>query len=170
MKKKPFTYKSEGGSNLDKSNITCFECKKPGHIKPDCPRLAKKSGKKPFYKKKKALTAGWDESEDDSEDDDEDEDDDALFALMASAESSDDEDDDEVKFENLKEDFNELLEHSYALSEKYKTLKKQFAKLQLEHEKVLIKKDHVVKENTALKEQDSVKEVTTLKKKELKYL
>ncbi|XP_057452607.1 uncharacterized protein LOC130744438 [Lotus japonicus] len=156
---------NRNGSNLDKSNITCFECKKPGHIKPDCPRLAKKSGKKPFYKKKKALAAGWDESEDGSEDDDEDEDDDALFALMASAESSDDEDDDEVKSENLKEEFNELLEHSYALSEKYKTLKKQFAKLLLEHEKVLIEKDHVVKENTALKEQDSVKEVTTLKKR-----
>ncbi|XP_057450566.1 uncharacterized protein LOC130742474 [Lotus japonicus] len=84
LKKNPFTHKSEGGSNLDKSNITCFECKKPGHIKPDCPKLAKKSGKKPFYKKKKALAAGWDESEDGSEDEDEDEDDDALFALMAS--------------------------------------------------------------------------------------
>ncbi|XP_057445347.1 uncharacterized protein LOC130737553 [Lotus japonicus] len=58
LKKKPFTHKSEGGSTLDKSNITCFECKKPGHIKPDCPKLAKKSGKKPFYKKKKALAAG----------------------------------------------------------------------------------------------------------------
>ncbi|XP_057432400.1 uncharacterized protein LOC130725165 [Lotus japonicus] len=164
LKKKPFTHKSEGGSTLDKSNITCFECKKPGHIKPDCPKLAKKSGKKPFYKKKKALAAGWDESEDGSEDEDEGEDDDALFALMASAESSEDEDDDEVKPENLKEEFNELLEHSYTLSEKYKALKKQFAKLQLEHEKVLIEKNHVLKENIALKEQDSVKEVTSLKK------
>ncbi|XP_057426099.1 uncharacterized protein LOC130719492 [Lotus japonicus] len=137
MKKKSFTHKGESGSNIDKSNITCFECKKPCHIKPDCPRLAKKSIKKPFYKKKKALAAGWDDSEDSSEDDDEDEDEDALVALMASAESSDDEEDDEVKPGNLKEEFNELLEHSYALSEKYKTLKKQFAKLQLEHEKVL---------------------------------
>ncbi|XP_057444269.1 uncharacterized protein LOC130736454 [Lotus japonicus] len=167
MKKKSFTHKGEGGSNIDKSNITCFECKKPGHIKPDCPRLAKKSIKKPFYKKKKALAAGWDDSEDGSEDDDEDEDEDedALVALMAYAESSDDEEDDEVKPENLKEEFNDLLEHSYALSEKYKTLKKQFAKLQLEHEKVLTEKNHIVKENTALKEQDSVKEVTTLKKR-----
>ncbi|XP_057418308.1 uncharacterized protein LOC130712495 [Lotus japonicus] len=160
MKNKSFTHKGEGGSNIDKSNITCFECKKQGHIKPDCPRLAKKSIKKPFYKKKKALAAGWDDSEDGSEDDDED----ALVALMASAESSDDEEDDEVKPENLKEEFNELLEHSYALSEKYKTLKNQFAKLQLEHEKVLTEKNHIVKENTALKEQDFVKEVTTLKK------
>ncbi|XP_057445862.1 uncharacterized protein LOC130738000 [Lotus japonicus] len=157
--------KGKGGSNLDKSNITCFECKNPGHIKPDCPKLAKKSGKKPFYKKKKALAAGWDESVDGLEDEDEGEDDDALFALMASAESSEDEDDDEVKPENLKEEFNELLEHSYTLSEKYKALKKQFAKLQLEHEKVLIEKDHVLKENIALKEQDSVKEVTSLKKR-----
>ncbi|XP_057418480.1 uncharacterized protein LOC130712678 [Lotus japonicus] len=137
MKKKSFTHKGEGGSNIDKSNITCFECKKPGHIKPDCPRLAKKSIKKPFYKKKKSLAAGWDDYEDGSEDDDEDEDEDALVALMASAESSNDEEDGE----------------------------KQFAKLQLEHEKVLTEKNHIVKENTALKEQDFVKEVTTLKKR-----
>ncbi|XP_057444033.1 uncharacterized protein LOC130736205 [Lotus japonicus] len=147
-----FNRKFKRGSSMDKSNITCFECKKPGHIKPDCPRLAKKSGKKPFYKKKKALSAGWDESEDGSEDEDEDKDDDALFTLMASTESSDDEEDDEVQPEKLKEEFNELLEHSYYLSEKYKALKKQFAKLQLEHEKVLLEKDHVVKENIALKE------------------
>ncbi|XP_057418504.1 uncharacterized protein LOC130712700 [Lotus japonicus] len=134
-------------------------------MKPDRPKLAKKSGKKPFYKKKKALAAGWDESEDGSKDEGEDEDDDALFALMASAESSEDEDADEVKPENLKEEFNELLEHSYTLSEKYKALKKQFAKLQLELEKVLIEKNHVLKENIALKEQDSVKEVTSLKKR-----
>ncbi|XP_057418663.1 uncharacterized protein LOC130712865 [Lotus japonicus] len=146
----------------DKRNITCFECKKSGHIKPDCPRLAKKSIKNPYYKKNKALATGWDDSEDGSEDDD---DEDAHFALMASADSSDDGEDDEVKPENLKEEFNELLEHSYALSEKYKALKKQFAKLQLEHEKVLSEKNHIVKENTALKEQDSAKEVVALKKK-----
>ncbi|XP_057452624.1 uncharacterized protein LOC130744459 [Lotus japonicus] len=165
LKKKSFTHKGESGSNADKSIITCFECKKSGHIKPGCPRLAKKSIKKPYYKKKKALAAGWDDSEDGSKDDDEDDDEDAHFALVASANSSDDGDDDEVKTENLKEEFNELLEHSYALSEKYKALKKQFAKLQLEHEKVLSEKNHIVKENTALKEQDSAKEVVVLKKR-----
>ncbi|XP_057444340.1 uncharacterized protein LOC130736536 [Lotus japonicus] len=165
LKKKPFTHKGESGLSADKSNITCFECKKPSHIKPDCPRQAKKSIKKPYYKKKKALAAGWDDSEDGSEDDDEDDHEDAHFALMESADSSDDDADDEVKPENLKEEFNELLEHSYALSEKYKVLKKQFAKLQLEHEKVLTERNNIAKENTALKEQDLAKEVTALKKK-----
>ncbi|XP_057418605.1 uncharacterized protein LOC130712808 [Lotus japonicus] len=161
LKKKPFTHKGESGSSADKSNITCFECKKPGHIKADCPRLAKTSIKKSYYKKKKALAAGWDDSEDGSEDDDED----AHFALMASVNSSDDDEDDEVKPENLKEEFNELLEHSYTLSEKYKALKKQFAKLQQEHEKVLTEKNNIVQENNVLKKQDSTKEVVALKKR-----
>ncbi|XP_057418486.1 uncharacterized protein LOC130712685 [Lotus japonicus] len=164
LEKKPFTHKGESGSSADKSNITCFEWKKPGRIKPDCPRLAK-SLPRSHTTKKKSLATGWDESEDGSEGDDEDADEDAHFALMASVNGSDDDEDDEVKPENLKEEFNELLEHSYVLSEKYKVLKKQFSKLQLEHEKVLKEMNFIVQENDVLKKQDSAKEVIALKKR-----
>lgn len=165
QKKKSFPHKGESTSTADKSNITCFECKKPGHIKPDCPRLAKKPVRKPFYKKKKALVTGWDDSENNSEDDEEEEDEESLFALMASVDGSDDDEDDEVRSENLEEEFNELLEHSYTLSEKYKNLKKQFSKLQKEHEKVLKEKDSIIHENEFLKKQDSTMEVSALKKR-----
>ena len=45
-----------------KESIVCYECKKPGHIKPKCP-LLKKS-------KKMAMVAAWSYSEESEQDDD----------------------------------------------------------------------------------------------------
>ncbi|RDX79548.1 hypothetical protein CR513_40012, partial [Mucuna pruriens] len=47
----------------DKSQVVCYECKKPGHFKSKSPSLEKDKGekKKPFYKKKKCLMAIWED-------------------------------------------------------------------------------------------------------------
>ncbi|KAH9801307.1 hypothetical protein KPL71_000976 [Citrus sinensis] len=43
-----------------KEAITCYECKKPGHIRSECPLINKR--------KKKAMVATWDDSEEESSD------------------------------------------------------------------------------------------------------
>ncbi|MQL76368.1 hypothetical protein Taro_008763 [Colocasia esculenta] len=62
------------GKELKKSEPICYECKKPGHIKAECPKLKKtefrkKDNAKKFRKyKKKAMAAAWDnDSDSDSE-------------------------------------------------------------------------------------------------------
>ncbi|KAH9697997.1 hypothetical protein KPL71_023833 [Citrus sinensis] len=65
-----------------KEPITCYECKKPGHIRPECPLLNKL--------KKKAMVATWDDSDEETSDDDEQQEMTNL-ALMAIEEESCDE-------------------------------------------------------------------------------
>ncbi|KAK8983113.1 hypothetical protein V6N11_057869 [Hibiscus sabdariffa] len=61
----------------EKDQLICYECKKPGHIRTECPQLKKKSfGKK---KKLKAYVATWS----DEESSDEDEEEVANLCLMA---------------------------------------------------------------------------------------
>ncbi|KAH9716748.1 Integrase catalytic domain-containing protein [Citrus sinensis] len=65
-----------------KEPITCYECKKPGHIRPECLLLNKL--------KKKAMVATWDDSDEETSDDDEQQEMTNL-ALMAIGEESCDE-------------------------------------------------------------------------------
>ncbi|KAH9697684.1 hypothetical protein KPL71_023711 [Citrus sinensis] len=65
-----------------KEPITCYECKKPGHIRPKCPLLNKL--------KKKAMVATWDDSDEETSDDEEQQEMTNL-ALMALREESCDE-------------------------------------------------------------------------------
>ena len=51
----------------EKRDLVCFKCKKPGHIKYDCP-LYKSEAKK---RMKKAMMATWSESEESSEEENE---------------------------------------------------------------------------------------------------
>ena len=68
------------------SSPTCFECKKQGHIKPDCPvylrRLLENEKKRNKQSSKKAHVAAWGNEEDGS-DCDEGKDEEALMCLMA---------------------------------------------------------------------------------------
>ncbi|KAH9781377.1 hypothetical protein KPL71_008441 [Citrus sinensis] len=65
-----------------KEVIKCYECKKPGHIRTDCPLLNKL--------KKKAMVATWDDSDEETSDDEEHQEMTNL-ALMAIGDESDDE-------------------------------------------------------------------------------
>ncbi|KAH9686889.1 hypothetical protein KPL70_014556 [Citrus sinensis] len=85
-----------------KEPITCYECKKPGHIRPECPLLNK------F--KKKAMVATWDDSDEETRDDDEQQEMTNL-ALMAVGEESCDELDevnDLPTYDELHDAFNDL--------------------------------------------------------------
>ncbi|KAH9783541.1 hypothetical protein KPL71_009348 [Citrus sinensis] len=76
--------KFRGYKNKKEKNesITCYECKKPGHIRPECPLLNKL--------KKKAMVATWDDSYEETSDDD-DQQEMTNLALMAVGEESCDE-------------------------------------------------------------------------------
>ncbi|KAH9717278.1 hypothetical protein KPL71_021758 [Citrus sinensis] len=76
--------KFRGYKNKKEKNepITCYECKKPGHIRPECPLLNKL--------KKKAMVATWDDSDEETSDEDEQQEMTNL-ALMAVGEESCDE-------------------------------------------------------------------------------
>ncbi|XP_021687658.2 uncharacterized protein LOC110670037 [Hevea brasiliensis] len=56
-------YSPKSETSKDQREIKCFECNKPGHIKPNCPKLKKNNSKD---KSKKAFVAGWKDSEDSS--------------------------------------------------------------------------------------------------------
>ena len=61
-------YKKEGPSKEEKENregakeVTCYKCKKLGHIKYDCPLYKSKK------EKRRAMMATWSQSEDSSDD------------------------------------------------------------------------------------------------------
>ena len=67
-----------------KEQIICYECKKPGYIKAECPKLRKFS--KDQKKGKKAMIAAWEESESESSNDEESDSEVANFCFMAKEE------------------------------------------------------------------------------------
>ncbi|MQL79697.1 hypothetical protein Taro_012144 [Colocasia esculenta] len=91
--KKNKEYKKQEGRDSKKTEPICYECNKPGHLRPDCLRL-KKTGQpeksKKLHKKfkRKAMAAAWDNSSDsDSElSSSSEEEDKANLAFMANTE------------------------------------------------------------------------------------
>ncbi|MQL88974.1 hypothetical protein Taro_021550 [Colocasia esculenta] len=63
-------FKRSEAKDGKKTEPICYECKKPGHIKAECPKLKKseyrkkESSRKPRKFKKKAMAAAWDNSSD----------------------------------------------------------------------------------------------------------
>ncbi|GAV76960.1 zf-CCHC domain-containing protein, partial [Cephalotus follicularis] len=114
------------GSKMDPP--TCFECKKPGHIKVDCPQLKKK---KLF--KKKALKA-WHLSDDESSEDEVTE---QVANLCFMALSDDDEDsenevDDSYTVGELQFAFDELLVEFKKKCSQCTSLKKNMTSIEKE--------------------------------------
>ncbi|KAH9743821.1 hypothetical protein KPL70_003436 [Citrus sinensis] len=111
-----------------KEPITCYECKKPGHIRPECPLLNK------F--KKKAMVATWDDSDEETSDDDKQQEMTNL-ALMAIEEESCDELD-EVSvlptYDELHDAFNDLHDELMKIGKKNICLKKKMIELKNEND------------------------------------
>ena len=118
--KKNKDLKRPDGKDQKRNEPLCYECKKPGHIKADCPMLKKndhkkKDSSKKFRRfKKKAMAAAWDNSSDsDSESSSSSEGEEANLALMANTEdkvTSDSSFDscNDSDSDNLESAFNEL--------------------------------------------------------------
>nr|KYP53978.1 hypothetical protein KK1_000143 [Cajanus cajan] len=116
----------------DKAQPVCFECKKPGHYKIECPELEKEKekGKKKliFHKKKKAMMATREDLDTSSSKDDEE----ANICLMEDTDSSSESDDEEVSkydFKSLQHAYNQLLSDSAKISTAYKEQKKRISEL-----------------------------------------
>ncbi|KAK2357503.1 gag-protease polyprotein [Trifolium repens] len=135
VKKKNFFDKNEASTSTQ--NVTCYECGKQGHIKTDCPKLAKKSSFKirKGSKPKKAYIA-WDDNEVSSSTDSESEEY-ANLALMASHHSDDENEEVSSKSSSCDNDYqsaiNELLNECKIL---YKTVSTQKKKIQSLEEKI----------------------------------
>ncbi|KAK8545874.1 hypothetical protein V6N13_067132 [Hibiscus sabdariffa] len=111
----------------EKDQLICYECKRPGHIRSECPQLKKKSfGKK---KKLKAQIATWS----DEESSDKEEQEVANLCLMALEEET------KVTSNSSTCDltYNELLEEYEELQEVYDELYGMYKESILKHKKII---------------------------------
>ncbi|KAK2382430.1 rust resistance kinase Lr10 [Trifolium repens] len=135
VKKKNLFDKNEASTSTQ--NVTCYEYGKQGHIKADCPKLAKKSSfkRRKGSKPKKAYIA-WDDNDVSSSTDSESEEY-ANLALMASHHSNDENEEVSSKSSSCDNDYqsaiNELLNECKIL---YKTVSTQKKKIQSLEQKI----------------------------------
>ena len=63
--KKGFVPKKDKKGKANQDEVICFECKEPGHVRSECPRLKKNSKKK--IPKRKAMVATWEDHDEKQE-------------------------------------------------------------------------------------------------------
>ncbi|GAV78243.1 LOW QUALITY PROTEIN: zf-CCHC domain-containing protein/UBN2 domain-containing protein, partial [Cephalotus follicularis] len=134
---------------------TCYECKKPGHFKNECPNLKKKEQfkkSKEQSKKKKSFVATWDDSGSSSSDEESD-DEVVNLALMA----IDEKEEDEVKFyfDELQDAYENLFHEYKNACIKNKSLKKDICSMSKEIETLKSKNSKYINEIESLKNENS---------------
>ncbi|KAL5571142.1 hypothetical protein UlMin_020739 [Ulmus minor] len=133
--------------------MICYECNKPGHIKPDCPQLK--------HVKKKAMVAPWDDS--DSSDSESENDEQANVCVMTfqdeviySKPNSLDFSFDELlnAFEELHFEFEILISKNEVLKNKNSSLLNEFSaiKEKLDNKENCISCEKIQNENKFLKQ------------------
>ncbi|GAV70883.1 zf-CCHC domain-containing protein/UBN2 domain-containing protein, partial [Cephalotus follicularis] len=140
-----------------KEEPTCFECKKPGHFKNECPNLKKKERfNKEHSKKKKAMVATWDDSDSSSFEEESDEEV-VNFALVALEEdTSGDESENEVNFtfDELQNAYENLFKEYENICLKNKSLKKNAISMSNEIENLKKENSKCVNEIESLKDKN----------------
>src|SRR3954468_8425244 len=151
VKRKKFSKHKDKEASTSSQEVTCYECGRQGHIKPECPKLSKKDGfkGKREFKNKKAYIA-WEDNEVSSSSDSDSEES-ANLALMASHHSDDEEGEvsyDDSLFDNGAQGaIDELLKECKI---RYKTISSQKKIISSLEEKVkIIEEEH--KDNVACK-------------------
>ncbi|XP_058222936.1 uncharacterized protein LOC131332656 [Rhododendron vialii] len=127
------------GENSKKRDIICYECKRPGHLKSQCPEI-KKSMK---TAKRRAMLAALREIDRSSSEENSDQEV-ANLCLMAHGEeevNSSDDFDEQFTYDELLDAFEELHSKFKNLSSKYKSLKKTNFSLLAENECLKNEKD-----------------------------
>ena len=116
--------------------MTCFKCKRVGHIQTECPKNDDKEKERKRFKIKQAMIAEYAPSEDDDSESssDEEEEEIANLCLMAHDESDEEvtslsKDDELDPYVELQEDFSELYNRHVKLLKEHKALKKSIKDL-----------------------------------------
>ena len=149
FKKKLFNKKMSSGKPFQnwkedykkKEEVTCFECKRPRHIRPECPLL-----KRRFQEKKKAMMAESTWDDDDELLAEEDNEELANLCLMVKT------DEEKEVTKDIYADLNidEVIEESVKILEKYYDLKDKYKHLRIEYAEL---ENKFIKKETALKEE-----------------
>ncbi|XP_057985376.1 spindle assembly checkpoint component MAD1-like [Hevea brasiliensis] len=149
-------YSPKGETSKDQSEIKCFECNKPGHIKLNCHKLKRKNSKD---KSKKALVAGWMDSDDSSSDNSSDKEvahiclialeEDKLESSQQREINTEVNNSDSLSIEDYEEAFAKLYEEYKVYKKKSSALNKEIASLRAENDSMSI----IVQENKFYKNQ-----------------
>ncbi|XP_030478156.2 uncharacterized protein LOC115695214 [Cannabis sativa] len=160
------------GSNSRESSrkddqITCYECKKPGHMKTDCP-LRKRN-------RRRAMVATWSESEKESSEDEQHEITNTCFMAIddkvsnpnhtSDFESESDDDALDMSYDELSKSFNDLLVDFEKLLAKNSTQRKKINLLLEEVEALNVKENEFLIETQCKKCSLFEKDVVNLKAK-----
>ncbi|XP_060969534.1 uncharacterized protein LOC133036805 [Cannabis sativa] len=159
-------YNSRESSRKD-DQIICYECKKPGHMKTDCP-LRKRS-------RRRAMMATWSESEKESSEDEQHEIANTCFMAIddkvsnpnhtCDFESESDDDALDMSYEELSKSFNDLLVDFEKLLAKNSTQRKKISLLLEEVEALKVKENAFLIETQCKKCSLFEKDVVNLKAK-----
>ena len=123
-RRRPF--KKEYNKDNKKEPIIYYECKNPGHMKMDCPKL--KNHGKDYKRNKKVMVAAWGESEDENLSD-EIENEVANLCLMALEDEDSTDDELTTLYKELESAFHELQDEFRKVCAKNNVLKKSIASL-----------------------------------------